>query len=109
MNNNIIVLNEENFKKTIENTKLILVDFWATWCNPCKSVLLILSEIYDEFCEKLIFAKLNVDKNPKITSQHNVRSIPTLILFQNKKIIDIKIGLCTKEEIKLFIKKNIRN
>jgi thioredoxin 1 len=65
----------------ISSEKPVLVDFWATWCGPCKKVAPVLEELADEYGDKITVAKLDIDENPRITEDYNVKSIPTMILF----------------------------
>ncbi|MFP3019089.1 MAG: thioredoxin TrxA [Arsenophonus sp.] len=104
----VIHLFDRNFnEKTLLEKKAVLVDFWAEWCGPCKMIAPILEEIADEYATKLIIGKLNVDDNPEIANKYNIRSIPTLILFKNGELINKKIGLLTKIQLKEFLEKNI--
>ena len=93
--------------KTSDNTfqddissqsKLVLVDFWAEWCGPCKHISPILEEISNEK-ENLNILKLNIDENPVTPQKYNVRGIPTLMLFKDGKLIDTKIGSLPKSSL----------
>lgn len=104
----IIHLTDDNFQESIlKNKKLILIDFWAEWCNPCKIISPILDEIAKEYYDKICIMKLNVEKNSTIPSKYNIRSIPTLLLFKNGNLIDKKIGLISKTELIKFLEKKI--
>ncbi|XOD70305.1 MAG: thioredoxin TrxA [Sodalis sp. (in: enterobacteria)] len=103
MNDKILCLSDNSFEKDIlQNNGLFLVDFWAEWCTPCKLISVSLEEIADEFEDKLIIAKLNIDKNPKTTKKYGVRSIPTLLLFRNGEVVGTKVGMLSKEHLKEF-------
>lgn len=96
-------LNDQTFeKKVLKKDGLILVDFWAEWCNPCKILSPILEEIAQEYT-KLTIYKINIDKNPLTGPKYGIRSIPTLILFKNGKPIKTKNGLSPKKEIEEFL------
>lgn len=94
----IIHLNTPNFDKTIKKG-LVLVDFWAEWCAPCRIQNSILEDIVSEMEGKVIIAKLNVDENRQIATRYSIRSIPTLLLFYNSKITRQFIGVQQKQTI----------
>lgn len=75
-----MIVTDKNFQETLDSNNLILIDFWADWCGPCKKVAPILDEISDE--HNLPVGKLNVDENPEKTSEYSVSSIPTMVLFK---------------------------
>ena len=83
-------------------SKLVLVDFWAEWCGPCKQISPILEEIANEK-ENLNVLKLNIDENPTTPQKYNVRGIPTLMLFKDGKLIDTKIGSLPKSSLEDWI------
>ncbi len=83
-------------------SKLVLVDFWAEWCGPCKQITPILEEISNEK-ENLNILKLNIDENPVTPQKYNVRGIPTLMLFKDGKLIDTKIGSLPKSSLEDWI------
>ena len=83
-------------------SKLVLVDFWAEWCGPCKQISPILEEISNEK-ENLNILKLNIDENPATPQKYNVRGIPTLMLFKDSKLIDTKIGSLPKSSLEDWI------
>ena len=96
----VIKLNNENFKNEVtESDKLVLVDFYADWCGPCKMMSPIIDEIAVEMGDKVKVCKLNVDSAQDIAIQYNVMSIPTLIIFKNGQVINTVIGLQEKEKI----------
>ncbi|WP_197094831.1 thioredoxin TrxA [Candidatus Erwinia haradaeae] len=100
----MIHLTDENFDSIILNTEgLILVDFWAEWCRPCKMIAPILDEIAVEYKEKLIVSKFNVDQNPNTTLKYGIRSIPTLLLFKNGLLLDTKVGVLSKGNLNEFL------
>ena len=104
MTENIVNINDSNFQKTVlESQKPVLVDFWATWCGPCRMVAPIIDELSKEYQDKVDFAKINVDENPMLASQYGVMSIPTLIVFKNGKPEHQVIGFKPKNELKTIL------
>lgn len=90
-------IKDESFENDVLNSKtLTLVDFWAEWCGPCKQITPILEEIAEEKRDQIKIVKLNVDENPLTPQKYNVRGIPTLMLFNNGKLIDSKVGSMPK-------------
>lgn len=98
------VLNEQNFESEVLNSKgLVLVDFYADWCGPCKMVAPIVAEISEERTD-VIVGKVNVDDNLKIAYKYNVVSIPTLIVFKDGKEAGQMVGYRSKQEILEMLK-----
>ncbi len=96
----VIKLNKDNFNnEVIEADKLVLVDFYADWCGPCKMMSPIIDKIAEENSEDVKVCKLNVDEAQNIAIEYNVMSIPTLIMFKNGNVVDTMIGLQSKEEV----------
>lgn len=94
----LVILTDANFKKKI-SAGVVLVDFWAEWCQPCKILGPVISEIADEMSNKAIIAKLDVQNNQKIAQELGIRNIPTLIVFKNGKPIDKIVGVKPKKVI----------
>jgi thioredoxin 1 len=88
-----------NFYTIIQSEKPVLIDFFATWCGPCKMLGPILKEVKDSLGDRVSIIKIDVDKNQQISSQYQVRGVPTMILFQNGKQLWRQSGVLTKEEI----------
>ncbi|QJC34131.1 thioredoxin [Enterobacteriaceae endosymbiont of Donacia cinerea] len=105
--NVLINLNNENFQSEIKKNDLVLVDFWAEWCNPCKMFSKVLEEVSLKY-KNIIFTKLNIEKYKIIAEQYNIRSIPTIILFKNGNIIDKIIGSINKIQLENFLNKNLK-
>ena len=103
-----IKISDETFEENvINNGKPIIVDFWAEWCGPCKQIAPILEEISNEYNDKITIGKLDVDENPETPGKYQIRGIPTMLLFNNGKLVDTKVGLSSKTDLKEWINKNI--
>ena len=102
-------LTDENFKKEVkESGKASIVQFSATWCNPCQVLKPIMEEISNEMSDKLNFFYIDVEDSPNTGATHMIRGVPTLIIFdQNGEQKNIKVGATTPENVKAFIKENI--
>lgn len=100
-------LTKLNFdEEVLQSEKLVLVDFWATWCGPCKMIAPVLEQIAEEYKEKVKIGKVNVDEESEIARQYQILSIPTLILFKNGKIMNVSVGFHSKSEIEKIIQQN---
>jgi len=87
------------FDTIINSEKPVLIDFFATWCGPCKTLAPILKQVKDNLGERITIIKIDVDKNQQLASQYQVRGVPTMILFQNGKQLWRQSGVSSKEEI----------
>ncbi len=102
----ILTLTEDNFDDQLQKTGgPILVDFWASWCQPCKDVAPLLEELARELAGRARIAKVDVEDNGDLASRFGVSSIPTLILFKNGKVVDQLIGAAPKNRIRRMVDK----
>lgn len=94
---NVIELTSSNFPSQVLNASgTVLVDFWAEWCGPCKMIAPLLDQIADAHAGKVTIGKVDVDKNPDLASQYNIRAIPTLIIFQNGQVKEQIVGMTSR-------------
>lgn len=103
----IIELTTDNFSSEIQDSRPILVDFWAEWCGPCRMVAPVLDELADELDGKVRIGKLNVDENQELSMQYQVQSIPTFLLFKDGEVADRMMGAMPKAAFEKFIGKNV--
>ncbi len=102
----LLHVNDKNFAAEVLHSDLpVLVDFWATWCGPCRSISPIIEELSREFSGRVKVTKLNVDENPVTPGQYGVRGIPTLLLFKNGKVLDQIVGAVPKARLQSMIEK----
>lgn len=95
---------DDNFStEVLESKELVLIDFWAPWCGPCKMLTPIIDELAVELLGKVKILKMNIDENPNIASSLGIRSIPTLMVFKDGKNIDSKIGVLSKDKISQWL------
>ncbi|WP_243239470.1 thioredoxin [Sulfobacillus harzensis] len=99
MANNVVTADQNNFNQVIQGTQPVVVDFWASWCMPCRMVSPILDELAEERQGAVTVAKVNVDENPAIASQYGVMSIPTIIRFQAGEEVSRVVGALPKAEL----------
>ena len=104
-----IVLTDSNFASEIKKYPLMIVDFWAPWCGPCRMVSPIIEQLAREYSGRAAFGKVNVDENQRIAALFGVQSIPTLIIFKFDKVVDIMIGAMPKAQIELRLKQQLSN
>ena len=99
-----VTVNKDSFQSDVlQASEPVVVDFWAEWCGPCKMIAPALEEISAELQGKVKVAKLNIDENPEVAAQYGVRSIPTLIMFKNGEVADIKVGAAPKTALSAWI------
>ena len=99
------IITKENFEAEVLNsTKPCLVDFWATWCGPCKMIAPIIEELAEEYADTVKVCKINVDDEPELAIKYKVSSIPTVMLFENGNVKDTVVGYRPKESFENMLK-----
>lgn len=96
----VVITSEDMFASNVESGQgVVLVDFWATWCPPCKYMNPILAGLAKEYEGRLTVAKVDVDQNPKLAERFKIQSIPTLILFKDGKAVDMRVGAVERDDL----------
>jgi thioredoxin 1 len=103
---NLKTLTDSNFEDETK-TGVVLVDFWAEWCGPCRRLAPTVDALAQEFSGRATVAKLNVDENPNVPGKFMIRGIPTLLLFKNGQLEETLVGLAPKEDIARMIEKHL--
>lgn len=93
-------LTDTNFQASaLDTDKLVMIDFWAQWCGPCKMLSPIVEQLADEYADKAVIGKLDVDNNQEVSTKYGIRSLPTILLLKNGEVIDKHVGLTTKAKL----------
>ena len=105
---NAKAVTDATFKaEVLENSKPVIVDFWAEWCGPCKLIAPILDEVSHDYADRMAVAKVNVDEQQAIAARYGIRGIPTLMLFKNGTLVGTKVGAVSKGQLTAFLDSNL--
>ena len=101
----VIKVTNDNYSKLAEKHPLLVVDFWASWCGPCRAIAPTIAELAEEYAGKVAIGKCNVDENRSLTNSFGVQGIPAIYIIKKGKVVDEQIGYCSKEVLKAKIEK----
>jgi thioredoxin len=102
-----IVLTDSTFASEVTKYPIMLVDFWAPWCGPCRMVSPIIEQLSREYSGRVAFGKVNVDENQRIAASFGIQSIPTLMIFKGSKAVDVIMGAVPKAQIEMKLKQQL--
>lgn len=101
----VIKVTNSNYNELIAKHQLLVVDFWASWCGPCRAIAPIIEDLAQEYKGKVAIGKCNVDENRSLTNSFGVQGIPAIYIIRNGKVVDEQIGYCNKDTLKAKIEK----
>lgn len=102
-----VVLTDSNFRNEVAKYPVMLVDFWAPWCGPCRMVSPVIEQLAKEYSGKVAFGKVNVDENQMISASFGIQSIPTMMILRNGRAVDVMIGAQPKAQIEMKLKQQL--
>jgi thioredoxin 1 len=100
-----VVLTDSTFDAEVKKDHILVVDFWATWCAPCRFLTPVIEELAKEYAGRISFGKVDVDENPNVSAKFDIRSIPTVMMFKDGKVADISIGAVPKQMLETKLKR----
>lgn len=92
-------ITDANLEEVLQTDKLVVIDFWAEWCGPCKVVGPIIDEVSKEYKDKVVIGKVDVDNNDEAATKYNIRNIPTILFIKNREIVDKVVGITSKKPL----------
>ncbi len=102
-----IILTDSNFNEEVSKYSLMLVDFWAPWCGPCRMVSPVIEQLAREYASRVVFGKLNIDENQRVAQSFGIQSIPTMMILKNSKVVDVIVGALPKPQIQSKLKQHL--
>lgn len=102
-----IEITDKNYEEVAGRGAIVLIDFWAEWCGPCKALGPTIDEIAEEYEGKVVVGKVNVDENPVLSQTYSIRSIPTLVLLKGKEVVSTQVGTLPKKKITEQLEKQL--
>jgi thioredoxin 1 len=103
-----LIFDNANFEeKAINADKVVMVDFWAEWCGPCRMVGPIVEELANEYGDQAVIGKVNVDENPEISMRFGIRNIPTILFLKNGEVVDKQVGAVPKHQLEEKLKSHM--
>ena len=102
-----LAINKDNFESLLASEQLVVIDFWAEWCGPCRMIGPIVEELAAEFAGKAVIGKCDVEENDEITMKYGVRNIPTIVFVKGGQVVDKQVGACAKGVLKAKIEKYV--
>ncbi len=100
-----LAINNDNFEEITSTDKVVLIDFWAEWCGPCRMMSPIVDELAAEYGDKTVICKCDVEESDEVAARFMIRNIPTIILLKNGQQVDKQVGACSKAELKAKLEK----
>jgi thioredoxin 1 len=102
----VVTITDNNFEgEVLKSSTPVLIDFWATWCAPCRAIAPVVDQLATEYQGKVKVGKVNIDENPKVPTQYGVMSIPTLLVFKEGKVVGQVVGAVPRPKIEDLLKK----
>jgi thioredoxin 1 len=102
-----IILTDSNFNEEVSKSSVMLVDFWAPWCGPCRMVSPVIEQLAREYAGRVVFGKLNIDENQRVAQSFGIQSIPTMMILKNSKVVDVIVGALPKPQIQSKLKQHL--